>query len=60
VLRDLYKEMRDKPAPVDLEQLWTKLGIAMKDGTVAFNDKAPEASIRRAITAPPSSMSARR
>lgn len=55
VLRDLYNQMRDKPAPVDLDQLWSKLGIAMKDGAVAFNDKAPEANIRRAITAPSTS-----
>ena len=27
VLRDLYQSMRDKPAPVDLDQLWEKLGI---------------------------------
>ncbi|HEY2499404.1 MAG TPA: hypothetical protein VGK24_20270 [Candidatus Angelobacter sp.] len=52
VLRDLYKEMRDKPAPMDMDQLWKKLGIALKDGTVIFNDKAPEASIRKAITSP--------
>jgi hypothetical protein len=58
VLRDLYQSMRDKPAPVDLDQLWTKLGITMKDGDVTFNDKAPEANIRKAITAPPSSASA--
>jgi hypothetical protein len=58
VLRDLYNEMRDKPAPVDLDQLWKKLGIAMKDGAVTFDDKAPEANIRRAITAPQSSASA--
>ncbi|HEX3587147.1 MAG TPA: hypothetical protein VH024_14190, partial [Candidatus Angelobacter sp.] len=50
VLRDLYQAMRDKPAPVDLDQLWTKLGITMKDGAVTFDDKAPEANIRRAIT----------
>jgi hypothetical protein len=53
VLRDLYNEMRDKPAPVDLDQIWKKLGIAMNDGTVTFNDKAPEANIRKAITSPP-------
>jgi hypothetical protein len=52
VLRNLYQEMRDKPAPVDLDQLWKKLGVEMKDGSVAFNDNAPEASIRKAITAP--------
>lgn len=55
VLRDLYKEMRDKPAPVDLGLLWKKLGVSMKDGAVAFNDSAPEADIRKAITAQPSS-----
>lgn len=50
VLRDLYHETRDQPAPVDLDQLWQKLGIEMKDGSVTFNDKAPEANIRKAIT----------
>jgi len=52
VLRDLYDQMRDKPAPVDLDEIWKKLGIAMNDGVIAFNDKAPEANIRKAITAP--------
>jgi hypothetical protein len=61
VLRDLYHEMRDKPAPVDLDQLWQKLGIEMKNGSVTFNDKAPEANIRKAITtARTSAVSARR
>ena len=53
VLQDLYKEMRDKPAPADLDQLWKKLGIGIKDGAVTFDDKAPEANIRKAITSPP-------
>jgi hypothetical protein len=60
VLRDLYQAMRDKPAPVDLDQLWSKLGIQMKDGSVAFDDKAPESNIRRAITAPLTSVAASR
>jgi predicted metalloprotease with PDZ domain len=59
VLRDLYNEMRNKPAPVDLDKIWTKLGIAMKDGAATFDDKAPEANIRKAITAPASSTSAK-
>jgi hypothetical protein len=58
VLRDLYNEMRDKPDPIDLGQLWTELGITMKNGSVAFNDQAPEANIRKAITTPQSSASA--
>jgi hypothetical protein len=58
VLRSLYKEMRDKPAPADLDQLWKKLGVEWKDGSLNYNDKAPEASIRKAITAPRATASA--
>jgi hypothetical protein len=50
VLQDLYHEMRDKPDPVDLDRLWKKLGITVKGDQVVFDDKAPEANIRRAIT----------
>ncbi len=50
VLQDLYHEMRDKPDPVDLDELWKKLGVSMKDGEVVFDDQAPEANIRKAIT----------
>ena len=50
VLMTLYHETRDKPAPVDLDALWKKLGVAMKDGKIIYNDKAPEANIRKAIT----------
>lgn len=59
VLRDLYREMRDKPAPVDLDQLWKKLGLSLKDGSVHFDDKAPEANIRKAMAVPPPTASAR-
>ncbi len=52
VLRDLYKEMRDKPAPADLDALWNKLGVELKDRVVTFNDKAPEANIRKAMAVP--------
>jgi hypothetical protein len=52
VLESLYKEMRDKPAPVDLDQLWKKLGVEWKDGSLVLNDKAPEASIRKAMAVP--------
>jgi hypothetical protein len=52
VLENLYARMRDKPSPMDLDDLWQKLGISIKDGRVVFNDKAPEAKIRQAITAP--------
>ena len=53
VLTDLYHEMRDKPAPVDLSALWQKLGIQRAtEGAITFNPKAPLANVREAITAP--------
>jgi hypothetical protein len=50
VLVDLYKEMSDKPVTVDLDSMWKKLGITMQGKTVVFDDHAPEAAIRKAIT----------
>jgi hypothetical protein len=45
--------MRDKPASVDLAEMWQKLGIQRgPDGKITFNDKAPLASVREAITRP--------
>jgi hypothetical protein len=51
VLEELYAEMKDKPVNVDLDVLWKKLGVVYKDGKVSFDDQAPEADIRKAITA---------
>jgi hypothetical protein len=51
VLQKLYAKMKGQPAPADLDQLWQKLGVAFADdGSAKFNDKAPEASVRQAIT----------
>ena len=50
VLEDLYQQMSDKPVTVDLDKLWAKLGLALTNGEVQFNDKAAEANIRRTIT----------
>lgn len=53
-LMDLYNEMRDTPKTVDLNGLWKELGIEAQDeGGVRFDDAAPFASIRKAITRPP-------
>ena len=52
VLRELYDEMKDKPVQVDLPALWKQLGIVRHGDTVAFDDGAPLASIRKAIAAP--------
>ena len=49
VLEELYKQMRDTPHPVDLDQLWQKLGIERRDATVVLHDEAPLAAVRKAI-----------
>lgn len=52
VLADLYRKMGNAPyPPIDLDRLWTQLGIHSENGTFQFDDHAPQASIRRAITA---------
>jgi hypothetical protein len=54
VLQDLYREMSDKPDPVDLAVLWKKLGVSVEGKTAKFDSKAPDAAIREAITRTPS------
>jgi len=50
-LADLYREMRDKPDPVDLPAIWKQLGIQrQKDGSIQLDPGAPDAGIRAAIT----------
>jgi hypothetical protein len=55
VLADLYAKMANQPYAPDLVALWHDLGISVSDGKVTFDDNAPLAAIRRAITAPPAS-----
>lgn len=50
-LRELHDAMGTSPHPVDLDALWRELGIVRTRGTVRFDDAAPLAAIRRAITA---------
>ncbi len=50
VLRELYEEMASQPVTVELETLWQQLGIRRQGNTVTFDDRAPLASIRNAIT----------
>lgn len=50
VLLDLYREMKERPDPMDLPDLWKKLGITMEGNTVKFDASAPDAAIREAIT----------
>src|SRR5208282_5952790 len=55
VLQPLYTKMKDKPMPVDLDALWKQLGIQSDGSTARFDDSAPLAAIRRAITTQESS-----
>jgi predicted metalloprotease with PDZ domain len=52
VLRELYEEMGSRPVMVDLGELWQQLGIKRQGNMVIFDDRAPLASIRDAITPP--------
>jgi hypothetical protein len=50
VLRDLYKKMGPSAMDVDLDAIWKRLGVVASRGKVTFDDKAPLARVRRAIT----------
>jgi hypothetical protein len=52
VIADLYKQMKVTAVHTDLDDLWRRLGVQVKDGTVTFDDHAPLAGIREAITEP--------
>jgi hypothetical protein len=51
VLTELYDEMRATPVVPDLAQLWQRLGVKLSRDGVEFDDAAPLAAIRHAITA---------
>ncbi|HYR78920.1 MAG TPA: hypothetical protein VEO55_02890 [Candidatus Dormibacteraeota bacterium] len=50
VMTELYAQMKSAPVEPDLTALWKTLGVEERATGIAFNDAAPEASIRRAIT----------
>jgi len=50
VLRDLYDRMKARPVDVDLAHLWQQLGVKLDGESILFEDGAPLAPIRRAIT----------
>jgi len=51
VLETLYDQMKAAPVPVDLPQLWQRLGIELRGETVLLEDSAPLTPVRKAITA---------
>lgn len=50
VLQELYEKMKAAPAPVDLDQLWKDLGVVYSANGCTFDDSAPLAPLRKAIT----------
>jgi hypothetical protein len=50
VLTRLHDQMGSKPVTPDLDGLWRDLGVKLRDGGLSFDDSAPLAAIRIAIT----------
>jgi predicted metalloprotease with PDZ domain len=50
VLRELYDEMARAPVDVDLGDLWKRLGVSAQGRAASFDEGAPLAKVRRAIT----------
>jgi hypothetical protein len=53
VMYGLYQQVRATPQTPNLELLWTLLGVPTDPLTQPFDDRAPLAAIRNAITAKP-------
>jgi hypothetical protein len=53
VLVPLYEKVKDQPIQANLPEMWRELGITRTGNTVVFDDKAPMASLREAITTKP-------
>jgi hypothetical protein len=47
----LHDQMGTKPVSPDLDSLWRDLGLRMQGESLVFDDTAPLAAIRKAITA---------
>lgn len=52
VLTELYAKMGAAPGTVDLAAMWRELGVIYTKGKITFDDTAPSAAIRKAITTP--------
>lgn len=51
VLSDLYKQMGQARMQVDLDALWSELGVGLRQGQVTLDERAPNAAVREAIMA---------
>jgi predicted metalloprotease with PDZ domain len=53
VLAELYAAWANRPVTVDLDALFARLGVRVDDEAVLFDDEAPLAQLRRAMTDSP-------
>jgi hypothetical protein len=53
VLTKLHDAWGSRPVTSDLDGLWRDLGLRLRDGGIDFDDSAPLAAIRMAITRAP-------
>jgi len=51
VLSDLYKQMGQARMQVDLDSLWSELGVGLRQGQLTLDQHAPKAAVREAIMA---------
>ena len=51
VLRELFERLARNPGTVDLAQLFARLGVRTQGPSVVFDERAPLAKVRQAITA---------
>ncbi len=52
ILRELHARLGSSPEPTDLGELFRSLGVIVRGRSVVFDDAAPLAFVRRAITEP--------
>jgi hypothetical protein len=49
-MRRLAAEYVEKPGALDIASLWRSLGVSLENGQARFDESAPRAALRRAIT----------
>ena len=49
VLVPMYRAMKADPNPVDLDQLWRDLGVAVDNDKIVYDDDAPLARVRKSL-----------
>jgi hypothetical protein len=50
ILEALHERLGSRPETTDLAALWRQLGISRSGDSIVFNDNAPLAAVRRALT----------